>query len=54
MEFPIDDYNSPPDFSYYVPTVHGTELIGFKIYYGDGSVFTSADGRWQDLPTGDI
>lgn len=29
-------------------------IIGWRIYYGDGSVFTSADGSWDDAPSEDV
>ena len=28
-----------------------TEYVGFRIWYGDGSVKSNQDGYWADLPS---
>lgn len=29
-------------------------MVDWKIYYGDGSTFSSDDGCWRDAPAGDV
>lgn len=30
------------------------KLVGWKIWYSDGSTFSSAQGKWEDAPIDDI
>lgn len=30
------------------------DIIAWKIFYGDGSTFSSKDGEWEDAPTTNI
>jgi hypothetical protein len=30
------------------------DYVGFRIWYGDGSVKSNLDGAWEDLPSQDV
>lgn len=30
------------------------EMRGWRLYYGDGSTFDSADGSWDEAPVGNV
>ena len=38
------------DYFRYDPVVQQSVVIGWRIYYGDGTTFDDRTGRWEDAP----
>jgi hypothetical protein len=37
-----------------VRPTYSLPVVGWRLYYSDGSTFTSADGSWADAPASDV